>query len=215
MLVGLAQVVSMSESIYERIASRQVSLALVIGIVVFVGLIVLTVAFQWSHFLGFDLTQSFTDLWFWILFSGSGVSLTLINYGLYRPKKAQPSSPSQEPTSLPQSPETPDMVLDPQIIAVLIRLARMDWRRTLRDQVKYVWQDVEKESWHPRFRIWKDIDPVLKKLLVPDKSEYDALEHFANACDQFSDNPNKADSDALKTLCKNRFDRLKELGLVY
>jgi hypothetical protein len=121
----------------------------------------------------------------------------------------------QKPTSLPQSSETSDSILDEQTTAVLIRLARLEYRHTLRDQLNYIWKDADKEWWHGRFLIWKNLTPVLKKLLVPYKPEYDALEDFANALDQFSDNENKADSDALKTLCKNRFERLKELRLVY
>jgi uncharacterized membrane protein (DUF485 family) len=68
MLVGLPQVVSMTESLYERIAGRQVSLALVVGIVGLVVLVALTGVFQLFNVMGFDLTQSFTDFWLWVLF---------------------------------------------------------------------------------------------------------------------------------------------------
>ena len=78
----------------------------------------------------------------------------------------------------------------------------------------YIWKQVD-EGWHARLLMWRNLSPVLKKLLISYKPEYDALEDLANALDQSSDNNNKADFNALKTLCKNRFDRLKELGLVY
>ena len=118
----------------------------------------------------------------------------------------------EESTASPS--ETSDAVLDEQTTAILIRLAKSDYRHTLRDQLNYIWKQVD-ERWHPRFLIWKNLSPVLKKLLITYKPEYDALEDFSNALDQLSDNDNKVDFDALKTLCKNRFDRLKELGFVY
>jgi hypothetical protein len=197
---------------YEDIASHvlSVSVAVILGMVGLAVLVILTVTFQYSHWMGFDLTQSFTDIWLWILFTGSAICVTLINYGLYRrkPQKAEPSP-------LPQSSQTSDTVLDEQTTSVLVRLARSDYRHTLRDQLNYLWKDVDKESWTARFRIWENLSSVLKSLLVPGKPEYDALEAFADACRQFNENTNKADSEALKTLCKNRFEHLKELGLVY
>jgi hypothetical protein len=114
-----------------------------------------------------------------------------------------------------ESSGTSNSVLDEQTTAVLVRLAKSDYRHILRDQLNYIWKDVDKEWWSPRLQIWKNLSPALKKLLIAYQPEYDALEDFANALDQFSDNENKADSDALKTLCKNRFERLKELKLVY
>lgn len=130
------------------------------------------------------------------------VVIIVVVYGLYTLHRGQLKS------------EPSDTVLDEQTTAVLIRLAKSDYRHTLRDQLNYIWKKVD-EGGHPRFLIWKNLSPVLKKLLIPYKPEYDALEGFANALDQFSDNDNKVDSDALKTLCKNRFERLKELRLAY
>lgn len=125
--------------------------------------------------------------------------------GVWRVKRK-----SQTPESEPS-----ETALNEQTTAVLIRLATLEYRHTLRDQLNYIWKDVDQGWWSARFLIWKNLNPVLKKLLIHYKPEYDALEDFANALDQFSDNDNKADSDALKTLCKNRFERLKELGLIY
>jgi hypothetical protein len=188
------------KSAYERFnESRPIQGLLTIALA-----IALTVILQQAG--AIDLLTSFTDVWIWlVLIPMLSAGFSLIGWGVGKRTQRDTAKDTKEPNT----------VLDPQITAVLIRLAKSDFRRTLRDQVKYIWQDVEKESWHPRFRIWKDLDPVLKKLLVPYKPEYDALDDFVNALDQFSDNQNKADSDALKTLCKNRFDRLKELGLVY
>jgi hypothetical protein len=53
--------------------------------------------------MGFDLTQSFTDLWIWILFSGSSVCITLINYGLWQRKtKPPPTREEDSPESFAQ-----------------------------------------------------------------------------------------------------------------
>jgi hypothetical protein len=156
-----------------------------------------------------NLIQSTTELLLVLVSIAGTIAFQLIIW----PQRFLPQ-PTQEPTSLPQSSETSDMVLDEQTTAVLVRLAKSEYRHTLTNQLNYIWKQVD-EGWHARFLIWKNLSPVLKKLLIPYKPEYDALEDLANALDQLSDNDNKADFDALKTLCKNRFDRLKELGLVY
>jgi hypothetical protein len=98
----------MTDILYEEIAGRQVSLAVVIGLVGAVGLALFTIVFQFSKVI--DLTASFTDTWLWILFTGEGVCLTLINYGIHQMRKTK-----QAPRPVPSPPETERQgtILDP------------------------------------------------------------------------------------------------------
>jgi hypothetical protein len=175
-------------------------------------LIVILVTLYLSAIGKFDVMANLQEIWFWVANALITLGVALIVKGFSSRRKVPEPKPALE---TPVPPQPSDMVLDEQTTTVLIRLAKMEYRHTLRDQLNYIWKDVDKEWWHGRFLIWKNLSPVLKSLLITYKPEYDALEDFANALDQFSDNENKADSDALKTLCRNRFDRLKELGLVY
>jgi len=199
-----------TESIYERIAGRQISLALVIGFLGIATLAALTVAFQWSRWMGFDLTQSFTDVWLWVLFTGSAVCVTLINYGLWQrkaPKNAQEEALTVEKESSP-----PEMALNDLAISQLWVYARMGFTNLLKMNLNMMGDYFKNGRIPYRFKSWDDAEPELKKRLVA-KPEYDALDDFAKSLTQCPrhDEPN---FDVMSNLCKNHFERLKRLGLV-
>lgn len=87
------------QSFAERIAARQVSLGLVLGILIVACFAALTLILQfWLRWI--DLSQNLTDLWIWILYVVFGAGFTLINVSLWRSRRASSSLESKPDNSI-------------------------------------------------------------------------------------------------------------------
>jgi len=198
----------MTESIYERIAGHQVSLslALVLGIIGLVTLVALTIVFQWSKFMGFDLTQSFTEFWLWVLFAGSGVCLTLINYGLYRPKKTPKAEHEAQPS------KTSDTMLNEEAMSQVMGLASGGLREALKVNLRIIGTDLENRL-RTRLPVWFNVEPSLKERLITDKALYDALEDLSKSLEQRGESFDTPDFERWDNLCKAQYELLKRTDL--
>jgi len=76
-----------AQSLQDKIAAVKVSLALVLGLGIIIGLIIVTAYLQFSNQI--HLTENLTDLWLWILFTGMTAGFTLINAGILWSSKGQ------------------------------------------------------------------------------------------------------------------------------
>jgi hypothetical protein len=194
----------LAENIYEDIARRvvSVSLALIIGILGLAVLAILTIVFQYFHWMGFDLTQSFTDIWLWILFTGSAVCVTLINYGLYRKRPQKQEAPL----------ETSETALDKQTMSQLTGLARGGFIEGLKANLHVIGIDLDTRG-PTRLVLWAQIDPTVRRSLITDTEEYDALDQLWKSLEQRNANLYSPDFEMWDKLCKGHYERLKRTEL--
>jgi hypothetical protein len=215
-----------TESLYESVARRKVSLAVVVALFLIVLVIVLTAIFQFSWKV-IDLLANTTDLWIWISAVLLGVAANLLTRGLSKRlgEKAEEPAVAAETQKTSVSEGTPSRQVRPQTAMESHSPRQLRYRGEVRAELLRIGLELYniKEPRLIQFESWNAFaQPDPRRFDIHSDSQHDAVQNLSTALNKRNNYVDqkilRGDQDPeflrLNGLCLALYEQIRETGFL-